>query len=311
MKGMLRRLVLLLSKSRFLMLVAMRFPFAKHFSRRFVAGETLEEAVAAAKKLNSAGLKVSLDHLGESVARPEEAEAAAKDYLAILAAIGKERLDAEISLKLTQLGMGFDDKLCERLLSVICRSAERLNTSVCVDMEGSAFTERTVALYTKLRPRFPTLGIALQAYLRRSEGDIRSLTALGPRVRLCKGAYDEPKEVAFREKREVDHNYIFLAGLLFAEGALSRGAYPCIATHDENIIGILTKEIRANGISTDRYEFQMLYGIKSLLQRSLVEQGYRVRIYVPYGMQWYPYFMRRLAERPANLWFLLKNLFRD
>lgn len=307
---MLRKLLLMASRSGFLQALALKWPLARRLARRFVAGETLGEAVAVAREFNSAGLPVSLDCLGESVSTAEEAEAAAKDYLETLAAIGKERLDAEISLKLTQLGLGFDDKLCERLLRTICRSAERLRTTVCVDMEGSGFTERTVALYMKLRPRFPNLGVAVQAYLRRSEGDIRNLVALGPRVRLCKGAYDEPKEVAFREKGEVDHSYLLLAGMLFSEGALSRGTYPCLATHDERIIGILTKELDAKKASRKSFEFQMLYGIRPALQRSLAKQGHRVRIYVPYGTHWYPYFMRRLAERPANIWFLIKNLFR-
>lgn len=307
---MLRKPLLMASRCGALQAIAMKWPPARRFASRFVAGETIEEAVAVAKDFNSAGISVSLDHLGESVSTAAEAEAAAKDYLETLAAIGRERLDAEISLKLTQLGLGFDEKLAERLLRAICRSAERIPTTVCVDMEGSAFTERTLALYAKLRPRFPNLGVAVQAYLHRSDGDVRRLIPLGPRVRLCKGAYDEPKEVAFREKRQVDDNYILLAGMLFSESALSKGAYPCLATHDERIIGILTKELDAKKASRKSFEFQMLYGIRPALQRSLAKQGYRVRIYVPYGTEWYPYFVRRLAERPANLWFFVKNLFR-
>ena len=290
-------------------------PRAKHFvlsnalarraARRFVAGEELDEATAAARDLNAAGLKVSLDCLGENVAAREDAVRARDRYLGIFERIAQEKLDANVSVKLTQLGLDLGTDFCLEQMLPIVKRAESLGNFVRIDMESSAYTERTIGIARELRSQSPAVGTVIQAYLRRSEQDIRGLNAAGCRVRLCKGAYLEPPEVAFEEKREVDANFVRLMQLL-----LPSGIYHAIATHDPRMIEATEEFAAKQGIGKDQFEFQMLYGIRPDLQRRLIRDGYGMRVYIPYGRDWFPYFMRRLAERPANLMFFVRNLFR-
>ena len=274
-------------------------------SRRFVAGEKLEDAISATRVLNARGLHVSLDHLGENVSDEREAVAAARDYITILDSIKQAGVDANISIKLTALGLDISQGLCERNVEQILAHAAQFPIFVRIDMEGSPYTERTVDITLRMHERFEHVGTVIQSCLYRSKDDVEQLIAQGVRVRLVKGAYREPHEVAFQQKSEVDHNYIRLMKPL-----LLRGNYPALATHDEGIINAACKFARENGIDTSAFEFQLLYGIRRDLQDKLVSQGYQVRIYVPYGSQWYPYLMRRMAERPANLVFVLSNTVR-
>jgi len=274
-------------------------------SRRFVAGEDLNDALAATEKLNQRGLHVTLDYLGENVTDEQEARATALSYREILDRIHSSSADANISIKLTALGLDISQELCEENLTSILEHAAPLPLFVRIDMEGSAYTERTVDITLRMHERFEHVGTVIQSCLYRSKKDVEQLILQGVRVRLVKGAYKEPKSVAFQLKSEVDRNYVRLMTLL-----LQRGNYPALATHDEAIIDAACKYARSNGISPRAFEFQMLYGIRRDLQDRLVEQGYNVRVYVPYGSQWYPYLMRRMAERPANLIFVARNAVR-
>ncbi len=278
---------------------------------RFVAGHTLNEAMEVVRSLNQEGIKVTLDHLGENTTNPEEAIRAGEAYLDILRRIHQERLDASISLKLTQMGLDLSDRIVRDIMDRIVSLAYELENFVRIDMESSTYTQKTLDLFYWLHGKYNGhVGIVIQAYLYRSEQDIRDLIEIGANVRLCKGAYKEPPEIAFPKKRDVDENYKRLLALLLSEEAIEKGTFTAIATHDEVLIQY-TKDLAAERkISTDHFEFQMLYGIRNDLQRALVREGYRVRVYVPFGTEWYPYFMRRLAERPANVFFVLKNLFR-
>ncbi len=275
-------------------------------SRRFVAGETLDEAIAAARKCNELGMLASLDYLGENVATTTDAQRARDAYLEIFDRIAQEKLDANVSCKLTQLGLDLSADFCEGLVLSVVERAATHGSFLRVDMEGSIYTQRTVELVKRIRARNPAIGTVIQSYLYRSESDIRDLLAYGCRVRLCKGAYKESVDVAFERKQDVDGNYIRLMQML-----LPSGFYHGIATHDPRMIGETIRWAAAKQISKDDFEFQMLYGIRTDLQRKLVNGGYHVRIYIPYGRDWFPYFMRRLAERPANLGFLLRNFFRQ
>jgi proline dehydrogenase len=274
-------------------------------SRRFVAGEKLDEAMAVARALNAAGMHVSLDHLGENVTAEEEARSAARDFRDILGSIKRHGVDANISVKLTALGLDISQALCEENVRAILDYARQWQIFVRIDMEGSAYTEQTVDITLRMHERFEHVGTVIQSCLYRSKKDIEQLIAQGVRVRLVKGAYKEPKTLAFQNKSEVDHNYVQLMMQL-----LLNGNYPALATHDEAIVNAACKYARDHGISKDAFEFQMLYGIRRDLQERLDGQGYNVRIYVPYGAQWYPYLMRRLAERPANLVFVMSNALR-
>ena len=274
-------------------------------SRRFVAGEALDSAIEATRALNLRGMHVSLDHLGENVSDAKEAASAAQDYITILDRIKQTGVDANISIKLTALGLDISQELCEQNICRILEYAQQFPIFVRIDMEGSAYTERTVDITLRMHKQFEHIGTVIQSCLYRSKKDSEQLIAQGVRVRLVKGAYKEPKTVAFQQKSEVDHNFVRLMTML-----LLRGNYPAIATHDEAIINATCKFARDNGISKSAFEFQMLYGIRRDLQEKLVNQGYNVRIYVPYGSQWYPYLVRRLAERPANLLFVLSNALR-
>jgi proline dehydrogenase len=302
---MMRALLLEMSESRRLARFVTRNGVTRRMSRRFVAGETLDDSLAAARACNEAGMKATLDFLGENV--PDEAAArAARDmYLGVFDRIAAEKLDSNVSLKLTQLGLDLNEALCEELLASIVERAASHGNFVRVDMEGSAYTQRTIELVKHVRAKSPAVGTVVQSYLYRTEQDVRDLLAIGCRIRLCKGAYKEPPEIAFPKKADVDANYVKLMQML-----LPSGVYHGIATHDPQMIAATQEFAAKQGIGKDQFEFQMLYGIRPDLQRQLVREGYRMRIYIPYGTEWFPYFMRRLAERPANLAFILRNVFR-
>jgi proline dehydrogenase len=278
----------------------------RKMSRRFVAGETLDEAIAAARKCNELGMAASLDYLGENVATTTDAQRARDAYLEVFDRIAKERLNANVSCKLTQMGLDLNAEFCEGLVLSVVERAAGCDSFLRVDMEGSIYTQRTVELVKRIRARSPAIGTVIQSYLYRSEGDIQDLLAYGCRVRLCKGAYKESAEVAFEKKQDVDGNYIRLMQRL-----LPSGVYHAIATHDPRMIAETIRWAAAKKVSKNDFEFQMLYGIRTDLQRRLVSDGFRIRIYIPYGRDWFPYFMRRLAERPANIGFLLRNFFRS
>ncbi len=279
------------------------WPPAVRMASRFVAGEDLPRALEAGRRINAQGIAVTFDHLGENVVSPAEAAASRDVYLELLEEIARHRLDANVSIKLTQFGMDISEAACRSSVERLVRRAAELGNFVRVDMESSAYTERTLAITEELHARYGSVGTVIQSYLYRSREDVERLCARGIRVRLCKGAYLEPPEVAFRRKSEVDRNFLELMRVLLAQGV-----YPAIATHDERMIRGTRDFAAAQGIPRDAFEFQMLYGIRRDLQRRLAAEGYRVRLYVPFGKAWYPYFMRRLAERPANVLFLLRNL---
>lgn len=277
-------------------------------SSRFVAGMTIEDALRVAKSVNDQGIHVTLDSLGESVTAPEEAHAAADIYHRLLDAIAEQRLDANISVKLTQMGLSLDPKLAEEIATNLTEHAKATNNFVRIDMEDSPLTQITLDIVRRLNAR-PDLrgaiGVVIQSYLFRSQSDVEQLIADGIRVRLCKGAYKEPAEVAFPRKADVDANYVKLSGLL-----LQSSIYHGLATHDENMVAAAKALAKQHNIAPGRFEFQMLYGVRRDLQRKLVDEGYNVRVYIPFGREWYPYFMRRLAERPANVIFIAKNMLR-
>ena len=305
-ESMLRSVILHLADQQGLCDAAMRQPLARRFALRFVAGEHLEDAVAVVHGLNSRGIRATLDHLGENVTNADEAARAADEYLEVIHRVAETGIDTNVSLKLTQMGLSLGDEVClHNLERVVARAAAR-NSFVRVDMEGSAYTQRTLDIIRRLHSRYDnSLGPVIQAYLYRSKADVEDLIRSGMRVRLCKGAYNEPTAVSFPRKRDADASFRRLAELL-----LLCGNYPAIATHDEKLIRWSQRFAKQNGISTARFEFQMLYGIRRDLQESLASAGNNVRVYVPYGTHWYPYLMRRLAERPENLVFLLSNLLR-
>lgn len=278
----------------------------RRMARRFVAGETLDEAIAVARGCNDVGMLASLDYLGENVSTTADAQRARDAYLEVFERIAKEKLYANVSCKLTQLGLDLSTEFCEGLLLSIVERAAGYDNFLRVDMEGSIYTQRTVELVKHIRARNAAVGTVIQAYLYRSEQDVQDLLAYGCRIRLCKGAYQETAEVAFARKQDVDRNFVRLMQML-----LPSGVYHGIATHDPHMIAETIRWAAAKGISKDDFEFQMLYGIRTDLQRRLVRGGFRVRVYIPYGSDWFPYFMRRLAERPANLGFLLRNYFRQ
>ena len=279
---------------------------ARRLATRFVAGETLDEALAVARRIGSEGIAITLDHLGESVTSLEEAAQARDVYLHALSAIHDSGIQGNVSLKLTQFGLDFSYDECRANVERLVQRAASLNGFVRVDMESSAYTERTIELVADLHGRYGAVGTVIQACLYRSRRDVEELCGRAIRVRLCKGAYLEPASVAFPRKSDVDRNFVELMKLL-----LSRGTYPAIATHDEDIIRQTEAFVAERGIARDAFEFQMLYGIRRDLQRRLAAEGYRLRLYVPFGKAWYPYYMRRLAERPANVLFIARNLFRQ
>ncbi len=286
--------------------LATRSRLAKGVSSRFVAGDTLDEAVAATRELNRRGMAVEMDYLGESVADRQQAEAAANAYLEMLDGIAASGVDSQLSLKPTQMGLAIDDDLCRENIDRIVERAAQHGNFVWVDIEDSPTIDRTIQIFRKLRIQHPNVGIALQSYLHRTRKDVDEVLSMGGTIRLVKGAYREPPEVAFSDKKDVDRAFRFLTGVL-----LSSGTVHAIATHDEKMIQHAIQYATAHGISKEGFEFQMLFGVRRDLQEQLIRDGYRLRLYVPYGEQWYPYFMRRLAERPANLVFLLGNMARE
>ena len=303
---MLRELFIGLSTSRALRAFAERSPIGQKMSRRFVAGTTVEELLAAAEAVNAKGMTVSVDNLGENVTNPAEAEASAQLYHRLLDLIAQRGLKANVSLKLTHMGLDVDPKLCEKLVGDLVDHAKRLDNFVRIDMEGSPYSQRTLDFVHELHRRYPGhTGAVLQAYMRRSEADAAKLIAGRIRIRLCKGAYKEPPEIAYRKKSEVDANYLKLAKML-----LKSGVYHGIATHDERIIQQTMLFAEKENIARDSFEFQMLHGIRRDLQERIVREGWRMRVYIPFGTEWYPYLMRRLAERPANMLFIAKNIIR-
>jgi proline dehydrogenase len=306
----LRALLIGLSENRPMRAVAERSIVGLRMSRRFVAGTTIEEALAAARGVNQLGMGVSLDNLGENVTNAEEARGSAQVYHQLLQEIEKRKLQANVSVKLTHMGLDVDGGLARELVSRLVAQAVASNPRnfVRVDMEGSPYTQRTLEFVHELH-RQPgnagAVGAVIQSYMRRSEKDVEELLAGGIRIRLCKGAYKEPPEIAYQKKSEVDANYVKLTRML-----LKSGIYHGIATHDPRMIEAATSFARQDKIPPESFEFQMLYGIRRDLQQKLVREGWRMRVYIPFGTEWYPYLMRRLAERPANLLFLLKNIFR-
>ena len=298
-----------LAHSSFLKRLASQYGMSsdRSFARRFIAGESVEEAIQAARAIQAQGLLLTLDYLGESVSTLDEADAATREYLRILDVIVASNVERNISLKLTQLGLDVDRATCVDNLRRILEPAQRHGFFVRIDMENSPYTAVTLDIFETLwQQQYRNVGVVLQSYLHRSEADAARITALGGRIRVVKGAYKEPKSVAWQPKAEVDAAFIRLMRFL-----LDHGTYPAIATHDPAIIDATVAYARERGTAPDRFEFQMLYGVRRDLQRSLVAAGYRMRVYVPFGREWFPYFMRRLGERPANVAFVLKSLVRE
>lgn len=305
---MLRKMLLFLSTAGWMRQMVTHWGAARRVALRFVAGEKLEDAIRVARDLSDHNIQVTLDYLGESVHQAEDTVEVVKMYSQAIEQLHENQLQASVSLKLTHLGLDIGEELCVTNLRQIIGRAQQFQIAVTIDMESSAYTDTTLRLYRTLRDEydFSNVGTVIQAYLYRSEEDMRQLAAEGAHIRLCKGAYLEPPEVAFPQKADVDANYVKLTRQYLENGAK---AYLCIATHDENMIRAAEETIRSANIPLNRCEFQMLYGIRTSRQHELAQAGYTMRVYVPFGVAWYPYFMRRLAERPANLWFFMRSLF--
>lgn len=318
---MLRTIFLSLSKAAWAQRLISRWGFAWRAAQRFVAGETAAQAVQAVSELNAQGITATLDHLGENTSSAAEAQQASEDVLTVLRAIDAAGVQANVSIKLTQLGLKLDEEMCRRSLLRIANEAQRLGIFIRIDMEDSSLTEQTLTLLRWLREQGFAFGIVIQAYLYRSEADVQALMSEGVPVRLVKGAYREPPQVAYPRKADVDAAFDRLTQALIAgaqrAGAPQRSAdgrrppIPAIASHDEWRLRFAQQAAEQAGLPKMALEFQMLYGIRRDLQQELARDGYPVRVYVPYGTHWYPYFMRRLAERPANVWFFLSNFFRQ
>jgi len=318
---MLRAIFIYLSKAGWARHMVTRWGFAWRAASRFVAGETLDDAIRAIQALNARGIHATLDHLGEHTTNKEEAGRAAEDILRAIDAIEASGVRANVSIKLSQIGMGVDEVLCEANLRRILEYAQQRANFIRIDMEDSPWVDQTLALCRRMcELGFKNTGVVIQSYLYRSAADVEQIVAMGGRIRLCKGAYKEPAEIAYPHKKDVDANYDLLTELL-VKGALACGApmlsqdgkippLPAIASHDPARLAYAREYSRQQGLPKQAIEFQMLHGIRRDLQEQMVEQGYPVRVYVPYGTEWYPYFMRRLAERPANLWFFISNFFR-
>jgi proline dehydrogenase len=303
----LRDVLLGLSESSLARRIATDAPFARTVARRFVAGESEEDAIAAARTLNGGRMHVSLDYLGEAVANRQEALAAEAAIERVVRAITRDGLDANVSVKLTQLGQDIDEAFLRGTVASLLDAAEECEMFVRFDMESSEFTQRTLDFFEELwRAGRRNIGVVLQSYLYRTEKDVARANELGARVRLCKGAYKEPERVAYPEKEDVDANFVRCMKAL-----LTDGNYPGIATHDQAMIDATKRFARERDIDRDSFEFQMLYGVRRDVQKRLVDEGYHLRIYVPFGEAWYPYFMRRMAERPANLFFIMDSVLRE
>ncbi len=304
---MLKGTLLYLANRRPVYRAVMRHDLLRGLTQRYVAGEDLADGIVVAQTLNTQRLMATLDHLGESVTNAAEARAATAGYLEALETISREQVDANISLKLTQLGLDVSRELCVAHLRKILERARELETFVRIDMESSAYTQRTLDVHAELwNEGFHNVGVVLQTYLLRTAADVQRAIEMGVRVRLCKGAYLEPARVAYANKADVDANYARLM-----ERLMVHGTYPALATHDERLIRHAIAFAARESIGPERFEFQMLFGVRRDLQLRLVEQGYRVRIYVPYGREWYPYLVRRMAERPANLMFFMRSMVQE
>ena len=302
-----RSALIYLSRQEGLKEFAARFSLFRKLTTRFIAGESIDEAVAAIREVNAHGCTASFDHLNESVGSAKETEAEVTEYLNVLARIDESGIKSNVSIKLTQFGLDIDPELAYRNARRIVEDAHRRGNFVRVDMEGSNVTQVTIDIFKRLRAEFGLndVGIVIQSYLYRTLEDAQQLVKIPARIRLCKGAYNEPPEVAYPQKSDTDANYVRVMQVL-----LSSGVYHGIATHDPKMIDATIDFAQREGISKDAFEFQMLYGIRRDLQEQLARDGWGMRVYVPYGKHWYPYFMRRLAERPANIWFVMKNLFK-
>ena len=302
---MLRTVILAAARNHGLKRLVTTAPVSRNVVRRYVAGEGVEDAIRVTRELTSQGLAVTLDHLGEDTTEPEHATATAKAYLTLLQRLADEGLNAgaEVSVKLSAIGLALDEALALEHARAICTAADAVGTTVTLDMEDHTTTDSTLAVLSELRRDFPDTGAVLQAYLRRTEDDCRALAYPGSRVRLCKGAYNEPPEVAFTDPHEVDRSYVRCLNVLMAGDG-----YPMVATHDPRLVAITAERARWYGRERGGYEYQMLYGIRPEEQRRLVGAGETMRVYVPYGDEWYGYLMRRLAERPANVTFFLRSM---
>lgn len=279
--------------------------FLTRLAKSFVAGETIDEALQAVKRLNERGIMATLDVLGESVNAREDSEKAVQSYLDLLDSISRTGVNSHVSLKLTQMGLDIDDEYCCENMIKILSHAKKLNNFVRFDMEGSPHTQRTLDIFYRVREEFDNVGIVIQAYLYRSEKDIEDLNRLKAKVRICKGAYKEPKEIAIKKMKDIRKNFMKLTEMLF-----EHGVYPAIATHDDKLIQATKHYVAERSLSKEDFEFQLLYGIRTKTQQRLTDEGYNVRIYVPFGTHWLPYFSRRLRERKENVFFVLKNLFK-
>ena len=307
----LRALLLALSRRPTIGAAMDRLPITRSFVRRFVAGRTAEDAFRVIATLEARGLMTAVTYLGENVATPADAEQATGTYLALLDEIARRRVRCLPSLKLTHLGLDLGEDLCERNLTRLLERGAAIGVRVWIDMEGSAYTERTLDLYARVRARHANAACVVQSYLRRTPADVDRLVGLRATVRLCKGAYQEPPSIAYPDKRDVDAAYARLVERLLADDARTSGVYPGFATHDERLQRHVITTARARGAAADAWEIQMLFGIRHDLHPRLAAEGVPLRVLVPYGEDWYGYFMRRLAERPANLVFLLRNLVRN
>jgi len=302
-----RSALLFLSRQEKLKDIATSFKPFKKMTTRFVAGENIEEAIAAIKVVNEKGCTASFDHLNESVSSAAETEGEVEEYLKILKRIDETGIKSNVSIKLTQFGLEIDPELAYKNARTVVEDAHKRGNFVRVDMEQSSVTQITIDIFKRLREEFGlnSVGIVLQSYLRRTQSDVDDMLKIPARIRICKGAYNEPPEVAFPDKKDTDDNYVEVMKKL-----LTSDIYHGIATHDPNMINATIRFARDNEIDKSKFEFQMLYGVRRDLQFDLAKKGYNMRVYVPYGKSWYPYFMRRLAERPANVWFVMKNMFK-
>jgi proline dehydrogenase len=320
---MLRSLLIYLSQANWARQIITQWDFARQASSRFIAGENLEDAINVVKILNLKNINATLDHLGEHTTNPQKARQAKEEIIQILGKIDYEGVRSNVSIKLTQIGLAVDEQLCQQNLFEILSVAKKFNTFIRIDMEDSQWVEKTIGLFRLgiEKSSCEHLGIAIQSYLYRSEEDVAELLNLGSRIRLCKGAYQEPDSIAYPKKSDVDDNFDRLVEKLVA-GAIVNDSptlsedgkvppIPSIATHDEERINFTKQQVEISGLPKSAIEFQMLHGIRRELQENLATQGYPVRVYVPFGVEWYPFFIRRLAERPANLWFFLSNYFKS
>lgn len=299
-----RNLLLYLSKQSWMKSAITGFPLSRNVASRFVAGDSIDDVIRVTRELTSRGKAVTADHLGEHVTDIAEVKAAHTQYLELIDRLSKEKLDANVSVKLSEMGQDIDEGLCRSNMDALLQHAAQRSMFVRIDMESSAYTERTMNMFLELRKTYENVGIVLQSYLHRTADDVKRTLELNGRIRLCKGAYSEPATVAFQDKAEVDRNFAELAGKL-----VTSGVFHGIATHDDAMIAATIAAVKKAGLKPDAFEFQMLFGVRRDLQDRLLKDGWKLRIYVPYGDNWYPYMMRRMAERPANLLFVMRSLF--